>query len=271
MAEALLQTELSPAPIARERIAQAFGAAAPSYDTYAALQREVATTLCAIVSPKTAPSVIVDLGCGTGYCSAQLSARFPDASLYVLDLAEPMLQHARRAHALSSLVCGDFEALPFASHSVDLACSSLVLQWSVEPQRVFAEVARVLRHGGTAAFSTFGPQSLRELRAAWAQVDPHTHVNHFCAESVLLRAAENAGLSARSERQIHTRWYRDLRELSRELKGIGAHNMNTTQRRGLTSREAFTRAEQAFGSGEVVGKGVPVTYEILYLTLESPE
>jgi malonyl-CoA O-methyltransferase len=133
---------------------------------------------------------------------------------------------------------------------------------------VFAEVARILRPGGLALLSTFGPDSLRELRQAWATVDPHTHVNRFTPPTALLQAAQAAGLHARCERQVSVRWYESLRELSRELKGIGAHNMNATQRVGLTGRDSFARAEQAFAAAKVPGRGIPVTYDILYLQLE---
>jgi malonyl-CoA O-methyltransferase len=261
------QTEI--AGIARERIAKAFAAAATHYDVHAALQREVADALCALVPQTAMPRHVLDLGCGTGYCAQRLHRHFPTAELYALDLALPMLQQTRTLNAGAQLVCADAALLPLARESFDLLCSSLALQWCAEPRRVFAEVARVLRPGGLALFSTFGPGSLRELRQAWAAADPHTHVNRFAPEIELLQAAHDVGLNARCERRLSLRWYGDLRELSRELKGIGAHNMNTAQRAGLTGRASFARAEQAFAAGLVPGRGIPVTYDILYLQLEA--
>ncbi len=257
--------------IALQRIAQSFGAAATRYDAHAALQREVAQALCALIPPQhPAPRTFLDLGCGTGYCLQHLRQRFPAATAFALDLALPMLQTTRELDAAAQLVCADAAALPLAGESIDLLSSSLVLQWSSDPARVFKEVARVLRPGGLALFSTFGPESLRELRAAWAEVDPHTHVNQFLPEAQLVAAAASSGLVVSCERRIYVRWYCDLRALGRELKGIGAHNMNATQRPGLTGRQAFARAEGAFARGKVAGRGVPVTYEIFYLQLEVP-
>jgi malonyl-CoA O-methyltransferase len=256
--------------IARERIARAFGAAAAHYDVHAALQREVADALCALAPATLALRQVLDLGCGTGYCAQRLQQRFPTAELHALDIALPMLQKTRTLNAKVQLLCADAAALPLAAQSFDLLSSSLALQWCDQPRKVFAEAARVLRPGGMALFSTFGPESLRELRQAWAAVDPHTHVNRFAPPADLLLAARAAGLNARCERRVSQRWYQDLRELSRELKGIGAHNMNTEQRSGLTGRDSFARAEQAFASGLVPGRGIPVTYDILYLQLEVP-
>jgi malonyl-CoA O-methyltransferase len=196
-----------------------------------------------------------------------LQQHFPAAECYGLDLALPMLQQTRARNTPAQLLCADAALLPLARHSFDLLCSSLTLQWCADPTQVFAEVARVLRPGALALFSTLGPDSLRELRQAWAAVDSHTHVNHFAAEAELLQAAQAAGLQVRCERRVSLRWYRDLRDLSRELKGIGAQSMNAMQRRGLTGRDSYARAEQAFAAGYVPGRGIPVTYAILYLQL----
>lgn len=275
MAEA---ARLQPVPvteeIARERIARAFAQAAPHYDAHAALQREVVQALCALL-PTDAPQAMLDLGCGTGYCAALLRRHYPHATLLALDLALPMLRRVAAtlpatlpAAQAPLLVCGDAAALPLASASLDLVCSSLTLQWCPEPRQVFAELRRVLRPGGRALLSTFGPDSLAELRAAWATVDGHRHVNAFVPPEVLQSAARDSGLRLLLLRRPRQRWYPDLRTLSRELKGIGAHNMNATQRPGLTGRQAFERAERAFAAGRQGTRGIPVTYDLLYLSLE---
>jgi len=256
------------AEISRQRIAHAFGTAASTYDQHAALQRDVAQTLCSKLSSTVAPADVLDLGCGTGYCVSQLKARFGAANVYALDLAEPMVERTRAAVPGANVLCGDIASLPLASQSVDVICSSLALQWSASPNVVFDEARRVLRPEGVALFSTFGPKSLCELREAWAKVDPHTHVNRFTPADELLNAAFAVGLKARCETQLLTRWYGDLRELARELKGIGAHNMNEARPKGLTGRASFAQVEKVFAANRVPGRGVPVTYEILYLIVE---
>lgn len=252
--------------IPRAHIVRSFGRAATRYDTFADLQRAVADRLLAMLDDS-APACTLDLGCGTGYCSAQLAARFPDTQLIALDLAEPMLQAtALRVPSQTPLLCADMNALPLQTASIDLAASSLALQWCSEPQRVFAELWRVLRINGHALLSTFGPATLRELREAWRSVDAHVHVNRFPELSELQQAAEACGFTVTIARDVQLRHYPSLRALARELKGIGAHNMNQAGPRGLTTRAAFARAEHEFGKG-LTGQGVPVTWELYYLDL----
>jgi malonyl-CoA O-methyltransferase len=250
-------------------IARSFGHAAAHYDEYATLQRAVADRLMASID--TAGKTVLDLGCGTGYCAGKLGARFPSAQLLAIDLALPMLHaSAARVPETTQLLCGDVHALPLSDASADLAVCSLALQWSSEPQRVFAELWRVLRPGARALLSTFGPATLHELRAAWRSIDAHVHVNGFAEQALLKQAAAAPGFSVGIERELLQRHYPSLRALARELKGIGAHNMNTARASGLTPRSTFARAEQEFGKGFVAGQGIPVTWELYYIDLRKP-
>jgi malonyl-CoA O-methyltransferase len=255
--------------IPRAHIARSFGQAAARYDAFAGLQRAVADRLLSMLDTST-PARVIDIGCGTGYCSAQLAARFPDAELLALDLAVPMLNAtAARVPPQTALLCADMNVLPLQTGCVDLAVSSLALQWSNEPQRMFAELWRTLRPGGRALLSTFGPATLNELRAAWRNVDAHVHVNRFPELSRLQQAAHACGFTVAILRDVQLRHYPSLRALARELKGIGAHNMNHAAARGLTPRAAFARAEHEFNKG-LTGQGVPVTWELYYLDLRKP-
>ncbi len=256
--------------IALAQIARSFGQAAAHYDEFAALQREIADHLLAGIEVA-APTAVLDLGCGTGYCAAKLGARFPTAHLLALDLALPMLHAsaARVAHA-TRLLCADMQALPLQDSVAHLAVSSLSLQWCADLPRVFTELWRVLQPGGQALLSTFGPATLHELRAAWSAVDAHVHVNGFVDKVALEQAAKRAGFQVAFKREPQTRHYSSLRALARELKGIGAHNMNDARPPGLTPRTAFARAEQEFGRGLVAGQGIPVTWEVYYLDLRKP-
>jgi malonyl-CoA O-methyltransferase len=264
------QRAVPSAPIALGQIARSFGQAAAHYDEFAALQREVADHLLTGIDV-TSPASILDLGCGTGYCASKLGARFPSAHLVALDLALPMLRASavRVAHD-TPLLCADMQSLPLQDAVAQLAVSSLSLQWCADLTRVFAELWRVLKPGGQALLSTFGPATLHELRAAWSAVDTHVHVNGFAGKAALEQAAKRAGFTVTLKCEPQKRPYASLRALARELKGIGAHNMNDARATGLTPRAAFARAEQEFGKGLVVGQGIPVTWEVYYLDLRKP-
>jgi len=255
----------------RPPLARAFGGAACTYDLHAELQRQVADELLQTLAdgPLTATSLL-DLGCGTGYCSALLRERWPEASLVALDLALPMLERtAARAVPALHLLCADAQCLPFTAASFDLIVSSLAIQWCADPRGLFEELFRVLRSGACVLLSTLGPATLQEVRGAWSHADDTVHVNAFAPLEVLHAAATGAGFHWQLRQQLRLRHYESLRAVAAELRGIGARNQHQDRKRGLTTRTAFAKAEQAFAAGRQP-QGIPVTWELYYLELHKP-
>ncbi|HPE70600.1 MAG TPA: methyltransferase domain-containing protein, partial [Candidatus Competibacter sp.] len=172
-----------PFTLDRHRLRQAFERAAASYDQAAFLQREIGGRLLERLDLiKLKPESIVDVGCGTGAITAALLKKYRKARVIGLELAPAMVAAARRrAPWLRTLhgVVGEAEALPLATASCDLIFSNLALQWALDLDRVFAEFQRVLKPGGVLLFSTLGPDTLLELRRAWAAADSYHHVNAF--------------------------------------------------------------------------------------------
>src|SRR5690606_22940781 len=129
------------------------------------------------------PHAVLDLGAGTGRGASVLARLFPQAHVIALDIAPGMLREAQRKLAPGIRfdgACGDACRLPLRAASVDLVFGDLMLQWCDGLGRAPGEVRRVLRPGGLFAFSTCGPDTLIELRTAWAAADDaHSHVNAF--------------------------------------------------------------------------------------------
>jgi len=220
---------------------RAFERAAPGYDHAAFLQAEVRGRLLARLDYTTLePAVIVDLGCATGQASRALKDRYPRAQVIALDLAPGMLREARRRQAFFrrfARVCGDVRQLPLATASVDLLFANLLLPWCADLDAVFAECRRVLTPRGLLNFSTLGPDTLWELRAAWAAADGGVHVNAFTDMHDLGDGLLRAGLAdAVLDVEHMTLTYREVTGLMRELKASGAHNVNASRARGLTGR-----------------------------------
>jgi malonyl-CoA O-methyltransferase len=210
---------------------------------------------------------VLDLGAGTGHASLALKRRYRSSLVIALDLAEGMLREAGRRQTLLRRfrrVGGQAAALPLRDASVDLVFSNLMLQWCQDPDTVFGECRRVLRPGGLLTFTTFGPDTLVELRRAWAAADGRTHVNRFIDMHDLGDALVRSGLAEPVmdvERFVLT--YAEVRDLMRDLKAIGAHNANAGRPRGLTGKGTLARMTAAYETFRTDGR-LPATYEVVY-------
>lgn len=251
---------------AKEDVASSFSRAANSYDSVAKLQREVGKRLLSKLDTSTeAPGRVLDLGCGTGFFRAYLSARYPGADYVGLDLAPGMVEYARtRSSGQGLWVVGDAESLPLATASVDLVFSSLAVQWCHKPEWFLAELARVLTPGGRCVFTTLGPDTLCELRQAWAAVDSYQHVNNFLPAHMLHAAAASVpGIELSLNTERYCMQYQRVGELLTELKSLGAHNMNRRRPSGLTSRKMLQGMLQAYESWRIDDL-LPATYDVIF-------
>jgi malonyl-CoA O-methyltransferase len=246
----------------------AFEQAAESYDQAAVLQREVATRLDErLAYIRLQPQVILDLGVGTGFACELLVRRYPRARLLAMDIAIGMLQKACQRQALQDRlegICADMENLPLADHSVDLIFSNLTLQWSTDLDKTFSEFARVLRPGGLLMFTSFGPDTLLELRNSWSRADGHVHVNAFMDMHDVGDALLRNGLAEPvmdNERIIMT--YENVLGLMRDLKSLGARNANVGRSRSLTGKGRLELMLQSYESYRQDGR-LPATYEVIY-------
>lgn len=267
---------MNPPPQFDKRLLRrSFERAATSYDEAAVLQHEVCRRMDERLDLiKLQPALILDAGCGTGNALPALRARYPQGRVIALDLAFTMLQQARRRGGTSwwrsllqqrpAALCADIEYLPLATGSVDLVWSNLALQWMNEPERAFAEFHRVLAPGGLLMFSTFGPDTLKELRAAYSGVDRHTHVSRFVdlhdiGDMLVQRGFGDPVM----DMEPFTLTYSDVRTLMRELKAIGAHNVTRERPPGLTGRARLAAVAAAYEDLRRDGT-LPATFEVVY-------
>lgn len=257
----------------KRQMRRSFDRAAPTYDQAAVLQREVGLrALERLDLVKLDPGAIIDAGCGTGFATRALHERYPRATLVALDIAPAMLRWSRSripawkkwiGSSRNVFVCGDNERLPIRSACADMLWSNLAFQWAVDLTAVFAECQRVLRPGGLLMFTTFGPDTLKELRAASAG-DGRIHVNRFIDMHDIGDMMIGAGFADPvMDMEYLTLTYADLRSLMRELKAIGAHNVAAGRNRGLTGKLALQEIERRYESFRRDSR-LPATFEVIY-------
>ncbi len=263
---------------------RSFSRAASTYDAAAVLQAEVRERMFERLQyVKLAPQSIIDAGCGTGHASHALLKKYPNSQVLSLDLAMGMLQQTQAGAGFAAqllnmlgmrrhrLLAGDIERLPIASNSVQLIWSNLAVQWCNDLDAAFVEAHRVLQAGGLYSFSTFGPDTLKELRVATSVDAEHVHVSRFIDMHDIGDALVRAGFNAPVlDVERFTLTYDDVLRLMRDLKAIGAHNAAAGRRRGLAGKSFLRQLAQNYEQFRNDGK-LPATYEVVYAHAWKPE
>ena len=253
-----------------------FARAAAGYDTVSVLQREVGSRMLERLDyVKIEPERVLDLGCGTGASLTALAERYPKAQVLGTDLSEAMLQAGRgprsrlrwllpflRGGKNSSLLCADALALPFRTGSTGLVWSNLMLHWLDDPLPAFREMHRALDVGGLLMFSTFGPDTLKELRASFS--DGYVHSQRFTdmhdyGDMLLECGFADPVMDA----EVLTMTYASVDELFGDLRQNGGACAMHERRRGLMGRSTWAAARAEYEKRAKDGR-LPASFEIVY-------
>lgn len=257
-------------------IRRAFSRSASTYTAAAALHHEVEKRLLESLAylEDRVPQVVLDVGSGPATAAASMHKRWPKAQVIALDVALPMLREAKKQSGWwrpFARVCADARALPLADNSADVLFCNLCLPWVEDLPAAFAGFRRVLKPGGLLLCSTFGPQTLIELREAFAG-DPAPHVSPFAQIAQFGDALMMSGFrDPVLDRDQFTLTYPDLPALMRELRAIGATNALSMRRASLTGRSRFAAAAQAYEPMRTAEGRLPSTWEVLYAHAWAPE
>jgi malonyl-CoA O-methyltransferase len=266
--------------IDKARARASFGRAADTYDAAAILQKQVREEMLSRLDlVKLSPHTILDAGCGTGLASHTLQKRFAKSQVVSLDFALPMLQKTRSTNpnncligqvksllggTKQSLLCADIESLPLANATIGLVWSNLAIQWCNDLDAALQEFHRVLQPEGLLMFSTFGPDTLKELRIATSVQNGITSVSRFLDMHDIGDAMVRAGFSAPVlDVERFTLTYDDVKSVMRDLKSIGAHNATDGRSRGLLGRGFLQNLEANYEQFRLEGK-LPATFEVVY-------
>jgi malonyl-CoA O-methyltransferase len=260
--------------IDKRAVRKAFSKAASQYDAAAVMQREVCIRMLERLDYiRQKPATVLDVGSGTGWGTRQLGERYPAAQIVALDIAMGMLQTARgTSNWWSKLfsgntkqyICADMEALPIKASSMDMVWSNHALQWCNDLPATLAQLHKVLKVEGLLMFSTFGPDTLKELRTAFQGVDGHNHLNRFADMHDIGDMLVAAGFADPvMEMEMLTLTYDDVKAVMQDLRDIGAHNATAGRAPGMLGKAKWARIVQNYETLRRNGK-LPATFEIIY-------
>lgn len=266
---------MSGARLDTRQVRRAFGRAAATSDAHDALAREVeARLLDSLDYYDGKPERVLDVGCGTARGTARLKRRWRNAEVIALDSALPVLRAARRHSGWwkpFARVCADALALPLLDHTIDVAYSNLCLPWCESPRAFLKELRRVLKPGGFIVASSFGPDTLAELREAWAIADrDRPHVARFPDMHDVGDAALAAGFKDPVlDADRVTFEYPDVRGLLADLKGLGMTFADRDRGRGLAGRQRFNAMREAYEAHRRDDR-IQATWEVVTLHAWGP-
>lgn len=250
-------------------VERAFDRAATTYDQAAFLQREIGRRMLERMDfIRLTPERILDLGAGTGEQTAALRQQFRKSKVIALDRSRGMLQQARRRGNWIRpvpVVRGDAQSLPLADESVDLIFSNAAFHRCQDLDMLFKECQRVLRTGGLLMFSTFGPDTLRELRDSWAAADDYRHVNDFVDMHDIGDALISAwfGDPVMDMEYFHLT-YASPADVMRDLKAMGEQTIKGGRAAGLTGCARWQHMAAAYERHRDADGRLPVTCEVVY-------
>jgi malonyl-CoA O-methyltransferase len=240
-----------------------FDRAASGYAAASRLEAEVgARMLDRLDYLKIAPRRILDAGSGPSREAKRLAERYRQADLIALDFSLAMLKSGDRKLGFfrkKKLLCGDLARLPLAAGSVDFIWSNMALHWAGDPLAAIKEFGRVLSPGGLLMFSTLGPDTLKELRAAAGATRVHEFIDMHDLGDMLVEAGFAAPVM---DMEMLSMRYTNAGALLADLRAGGQTSARADRARGLAGRGFGNRLHSALGVDAHVA--FAATYELVY-------
>jgi len=227
------------------------------------------------------PQALLDAGCGAGDGYPLLRDTYPDAAYAGLDFCAPLLAIAQRRYCPAGVSAwlrrlsektpsaprfclGDLARTGLSAESQDLVWSNLALHWHPEPHAVLAEWRRILKVGGLAMFSWFGPGTVRELRQAIAAAGLRTQTPAFVDMHDFGDLLVAQGFSDPvMDQETLTLTYRTSQRLLEEVRALGG-NPARDRRAGLMGRDAMARLHAALEAQRNREGVIALSIEVAY-------
>jgi len=240
----------------KSHVSECFGKALATYDRSAVVQKIVADSLADLMRRSGFPTgaTIYEVGAGTGLMTARLVAGFAPCHIVANDLnADCAGLVSRASGGIAEFVAGDAEVLPVPEGtSAVVSCSTI--HWFENKPAFFAKVANALVAGGFLAFSTYGPDNLREVRESGHVGLPYNTVTEYA--DMLAEAGFDIVASTDKTERIH---FPDMRTLLRHFHETGVGGIGHAKWDMRETRRFCKEYAQRFRDGN----GLHLTYHPL--------
>jgi malonyl-CoA O-methyltransferase len=255
----------------RNKLKRDFSRAATTYEAESILQRRVLETLIsrgeARYAELSSNDVVLDAGCGTGALGELNKNSAIRAQIIGCDLAHGMCVKAMQKPCFTFIINASVEHLPFADKVFEGVISSLTLQWINDPFEALHEWFRVTKDGGFLQVTTFGMQTLKELRNVFSMLDDEPRISPFYSANQLADMLKSTGYT---DVATHTESYKyympSYLALGKHLRAIGATNKISSRHKGLMSHRQLRKIDEFYHLFYSHPDGLPVTWEVHYLS-----
>lgn len=253
----------------KQRVRTAFSRSANTYNDAAILQKEILSRLIDKLKflYQSGAVNILDIGSGTGLACKPLAEMYGRESYFSYDFSAAMLKMAMSQHKdiKQHAVCGDAEALPYEDNTFDVVFSASTYQWCNDVSNAFVNSFNVLKDGGLFIFSTFGPDTLKELRESFAKVDNLPHVSTFLDMQTIGDCMLSTGFSdpVIESETITVEYSRPL-QLLKDLQNTGATNHLIERSNTLTGKSRIRKMLNEYENLILENNKYPASYEVVY-------
>lgn len=255
----------------KKRVAQQFSRAATTYQQHNQLQRDCADALLQRLG--TSAGSVLDAGCGP---AAMTAALLPHCQHYLgVDIAPGMLQQAQQSFSEQQWLLADIEQLPLAANQFDTVVANLVVQWCDDLTQVLTELLRVTKPGGRVLCSTVLAPSMEPLMSTWRSIDSGTHSNKFltlqACQQHLHAVPATLAADVSVTRQDFRYWYSSVRQMLRDLKGIGANYTVRSSAPTFTATRLAQLEQSMRKQAQPTDDKLPMNWTIGLLELHKPK
>ncbi len=152
-------------PHSKDKIKKNFDRASVTYDHMSWVQQECACHLSQMIEdhfPDFNPSVVLELGAGTGFMTSLLLQKYPQSQYYFNDIAPQMMEKAQeklKDYKNIVYILKDMEEIAYESYPSALSIANLSLQWTNNPQTL---IQKIYKNTSLFAFTYPLPETFQE-------------------------------------------------------------------------------------------------------------